>query len=99
MIPMFNAPPKSVVDIAGNYDIKKLKDLFSVIGSPDKTLDFFRTMLTSAEDLLSEWFDQEFLKAPLARLASELGAPPSQKKPGNWCDYDGDAPQSRYGQT
>ncbi|WP_017652570.1 beta-carotene ketolase CrtO [Fortiea contorta] len=79
MIPMFNAPPKSIVDIFGNYDIKKLKDLFSVIGSPNKTLDFVRNMLTSAEDLLNEWFDEEFLKAPLARLASELGAPPSQK--------------------
>ncbi|MEH2165809.1 MAG: beta-carotene ketolase CrtO [Nostoc sp.] len=79
MIPMFNAPPKSVIDILGNYDITKLKDLVSVIGSPNKTLDFIRTMLTSAEDLLNEWFDEEFLKAPLARLASELGAPPSQK--------------------
>lgn len=79
MIPMFNAPPKSVVDIVGNYDFKKLKDLFSVIGGPDKTLDFIRTMLTSAEDVINEWFDSEFLKAPLARLASELGAPPSQK--------------------
>jgi beta-carotene ketolase (CrtO type) len=79
MIPMFNAPPKSILDIAGNYDIAKIKDLFSVIGSADKTLDFVRTMLTSAEDLLNEWFDEEFLKAPLARLASELGAPPSQK--------------------
>ncbi|MBD2302463.1 beta-carotene ketolase CrtO [Nostoc sp. FACHB-190] len=79
MIPMFNAPPKSIIDIVGNYDITKLKDLFSVIGSPNKTLDFIRTMLTSAEDLLNEWFDSEFLKAPLARLASELGAPPSQK--------------------
>ncbi|HEY9906388.1 MAG TPA: NAD(P)/FAD-dependent oxidoreductase [Thermosynechococcaceae cyanobacterium] len=79
MIPMFNAPPKSVVDIAGNYDIAKIRDLFSVIGSTDKTLDFIRTMLTSAEDLLNEWFDSEFLKAPLARLAAELGAPPSQK--------------------
>ncbi|MEH2077480.1 MAG: beta-carotene ketolase CrtO [Nostoc sp.] len=79
MIPMFNAPPKSIIDIVGNYDITKLKDLFSVIGSPNKTLDFIRTMLTSAEDLLNEWFDEEFLKAPLARLASELGAPPSQK--------------------
>jgi beta-carotene ketolase (CrtO type) len=79
MIPMFNAPPKSIVDIAGNYDIAKIRDLFSVIGSADKTLDFVRTMLTSAEDLLNEWFDSEFLKAPLARLASELGAPPSQK--------------------
>ncbi|WP_250121481.1 beta-carotene ketolase CrtO [Chroococcidiopsis sp. CCMEE 29] len=79
MIPIFNAPPKSVIDIFGNYDIKKLKDLFSVIGAPSKTLDFIRTMLTSAEDILNEWFDSEFLKAPLARLASELGAPPSQK--------------------
>jgi len=79
MIPMFNAPPKSVVDILGNYDLKKIKDLISVIGSTNKTLDFVRTMLTSAEDLLNEWFDEEFIKAPLARLASELGAPPSQK--------------------
>jgi len=79
MIPVFNAPPKSVVDIAGNYNIQKIKDLFSVIGSTDKTLDFVRTMLTSAEDILNEWFDSEFLKAPLARLAAELGAPASQK--------------------
>ena len=79
MIPMFNAPPKSILDILGNYDIAKMKDLFSVIGSPSKTLDFVRTMLTSAEDILNEWFDEEFLKAPLARLAAELGAPPSQK--------------------
>lgn len=79
MVPIFNAPPKSIIDIAGNYDIKKLKDLFSVIGSTNKTLDFIRTMLTSAEDILNEWFDSEFLKAPLARLAAELGAPASQK--------------------
>lgn len=78
-IPMFNAPPKSILDIAGNYDIQKVRDLLSVVGSPDKALDFIRTMLTSAEDILNEWFDSEFLKAPLARLASELGAPPSQK--------------------
>ncbi len=82
MIPIFNAPPKSIIDIAGNYDFQKLKDLFSVIGSPNKTLDFIRTMLTSAEDVLNEWFDSEFLKAPLARLAAELGAPPSQKNLG-----------------
>ena len=79
MVPMFNAPPKSIIDILGNYDISKIKDLLSVIGSPDKTLDFIRTMLTSAEDILNEWFDEEFIKAPLARFASELGAPPSQK--------------------
>jgi len=79
MIPMFNAPPKSIIDIAGNYNIAQLKDLFSVIGSPEKSLDFVRTMITSAEDILNEWFDEEFLKAPLARLSAELGAPPSQK--------------------
>ncbi|HLP89162.1 MAG TPA: NAD(P)/FAD-dependent oxidoreductase [Nostocaceae cyanobacterium] len=79
MIPMFNAPPKSMIDIFGNYNIQKFKDLFSVVGSVSKSLDFVRTMLNSAEDILNEWFDEEFLKAPLARLASELGAPPSQK--------------------
>ncbi|WP_137669349.1 beta-carotene ketolase CrtO [Sphaerospermopsis reniformis] len=79
MMPMFNAPPKSIIDIFGNYNLQKFKDLFSVIGSTQKSLDFVRTMLTSAEDILNEWFDEEFLKAPLSRLASELGAPPSQK--------------------
>ncbi len=79
MIPMFNAPPKSILDIAGNYNITKIKDLFAVVGSPSKTLDFVRNMLNSGEDILNEWFDSEFLKAPLARLCAELGAPPSQK--------------------
>ncbi|MDX2215249.1 MAG: NAD(P)/FAD-dependent oxidoreductase [Oculatellaceae cyanobacterium bins.114] len=79
IIPVFNAPPKSLIDIAGNYNVPKLKDLFSVLGSPDQTLDLFRTLLTSAEDMLNEWFDSEIVKAPLARLAAELGAPPSQK--------------------
>ena len=79
IIPIFNAPPKSIIDILGNYDIDKIKDLFSVIGLSNQTLDLFRTMLSSAEDMLNEQFDSEFLKAPLARLASELGAPPSQK--------------------
>ncbi|MEB3338028.1 MAG: NAD(P)/FAD-dependent oxidoreductase [Leptolyngbyaceae bacterium] len=79
MIPVFNAPPKSVVDMAGNYDVAKLKDLLSVLGPPDKTLDFVRTMFSSPQDILEEWFDSEFLKAPLARLAAEMGAPPSQK--------------------
>lgn len=79
IIPIFNAPPKSIIDIIGNYDVKKIKDLFSVVGLSNKTLDLLRTMLSSAEDSLNEWFDSEFIKAPLARLASELGAPPSQK--------------------
>ena len=79
IIPIFNAPPKSIIDIVGNYDVPKFKDLLSVIGTPNKTLDLVRTLLSSAEDNINEWFDAEFLKAPMTRLASELGAPPSQK--------------------
>jgi beta-carotene ketolase (CrtO type) len=79
MTPLFNAPPRSLIDIAGNYDAEKLKNLFSVIAPPGKMLDMLRTMLSSPEDHLNEWFDSEFLKAPLARLAAEMGAPPSQK--------------------
>ncbi len=79
IVPIFNAPPKSIIDIVGNYDFEKIKDLFSVLGPPNQTLDLVRTILSSAEDMLNEYFDSEFLKAPLARLASELGAPPSQK--------------------
>jgi beta-carotene ketolase (CrtO type) len=79
IIPVFNASPGSVIDILGNYDFAELKDLISLLGTPNKMLDLIRTMLTSAEDLLSEYFDSEFLKAPLARLASEMGVPPSQK--------------------
>jgi len=79
LTPMFNAPPKSVFDIAGNYTIQQLRDLVSVVGGTNKTLDFLRTMLTSAEDLLNQWFDSEVVKAPLARLMTELGAPASQK--------------------
>jgi beta-carotene ketolase (CrtO type) len=77
--PMFNAPPKSIIDIVGNYSWKNVQELISVVGGVDKALDWIRNMLTSPEDILNEWFDSEFLKAPLARLASEFGAPPSQK--------------------
>lgn len=82
MTPMFNAPPRSLLDIAGNFDLSRVKDLFSVVGSTNKAMDFVRTMLSSAEDLLNEWFDSEILKAPLARLAAEMGVPPSQKNLG-----------------
>ncbi|MBF2027244.1 MAG: NAD(P)/FAD-dependent oxidoreductase [Oscillatoriales cyanobacterium C42_A2020_001] len=82
MSPMFNAPPRSLLDIAGNFNPSKLKDLVSVVGGTNKAMDFVRTMLSSAEDLLNEWFDSEILKAPLARLAAEMGVPPSQKNLG-----------------
>lgn len=77
--PFFNSPPKSLVDIAGNYDLKKLQDLFSILGGSNTTLDLLRTVLSSPEDNINEYFDSEFLKAPLARLSAELSSPPSQK--------------------
>ena len=77
--PVFNAPPQAIFDILGNYDVKSIQNLFSILGGPNKTLDLFRTMLTSPKDILEEYFDSEFIRAPLARLASEFGAPPSQK--------------------
>ncbi len=64
IIPVFNTPPKSVVDIIGNYEFPKLKDLFSVVGSPYKALDLLRTILTSAEDSLHEYFDCALSEAP-----------------------------------
>ncbi len=77
--PFFNAPPKSLPEIAGNYGIKNLQDLFSIVGGSHKSLDTIRTLLTSAMDNIDEYFDSEFVKAPLARLAGELSSPPSQK--------------------
>lgn len=77
--PFFNAPPKSLVDIAGNYDLKRLQDLFSLVGGANETLDLLRTMLNSPLDNINEYFDSEFIKAPLARLSAELSSPPSQK--------------------
>lgn len=79
LVPIFNAPPKSIISIIRNYDLAAIKNALNVVGSPNKALDFLRTMLTSAEDLLDEWFTEPWLKAPLARLASELGLAPSQK--------------------
>jgi beta-carotene ketolase (CrtO type) len=79
MIPIFNAPPKSLIDISGNFDWEKLKDFFSLLGPPNKTLDLMRTLLTSATDLIEEYFDAEFIKAPLARMSAEMSMPPSQK--------------------
>lgn len=79
LVPIFNAPPKSIINILRNYDLAAIKDALSTVGTPNKALDFVRTMLTSAEDLLDEWFTEPWMKAPLARLASELGLAPSQK--------------------
>ncbi len=77
--PFFNAPPQSILGIAKGYKGKNLADLLAIAGSKDKALNFIRTMITAPEDLLNEYFDTELVKAPLARLAAEIGAPPSQK--------------------
>lgn len=53
--------------------------MLSLMGSPNETLDLIRTMLSSPLDVINEYFDSEFVKAPLARLAAELSTPPSQK--------------------
>ncbi|NEO86092.1 MAG: NAD(P)/FAD-dependent oxidoreductase [Spirulina sp. SIO3F2] len=77
--PLFNAPPMAIFEIIRNYGWDNLKDLRTVMGSKIKVLDFVRNMITSPTELLDEWFDSETVKAPLARLAAEIGAPPSQK--------------------
>lgn len=77
--PFFNAPPQSLLGIAKGYKGKNLADVLAIAGSKDKALNFIRTMITAPEDLLDEYFDTELVKAPLARLAAEIGAPPSQK--------------------
>lgn len=77
--PFFNAPPQSILSIAKGYKGKNLADALAIAGSKDKALNFIRTMITAPEDLLNEYFDTELVKAPLARLAAEIGAPPSQK--------------------
>jgi beta-carotene ketolase (CrtO type) len=77
--PFFSAAPKSITDIAGSYGLKHLQDLFSILGGADTTLDLVRTLLSSPIDNLNEYFDEEFVKAPLARLSAELSSPPSQK--------------------
>ncbi|MGB7441627.1 MAG: beta-carotene ketolase CrtO [Coleofasciculaceae cyanobacterium] len=77
--PMFNAPPQSIIDILGNYRLENIRSVLSVAGGLQKVLDWLRDMITSPEDIINQWFDSEFLKAPLARLAAELGVPPSQK--------------------
>ena len=77
--PFFNAAPKSIVDIVGSYGLKNLPDLFSILGGTNTTLDLLRTLLSSPIDNINEYFDSEFVKAPLARLSAELSSPPSQK--------------------
>lgn len=78
-VPFFNAPPKSIIDIVGNFDVDKVRSLFGALSRTEGILDFARSMITSPRDMLDEWFDSEVVKAPLARLAAEIGATPSQK--------------------
>ncbi|MBD2092524.1 NAD(P)/FAD-dependent oxidoreductase [Microcoleus sp. FACHB-1515] len=79
VVPIFNSPPKSLVDMAGNFNGNNFKNMLSLLGPANETLDLIRTALTSPRDQINEYFDSEFLKAPLARLSGELSNPPSQK--------------------
>jgi beta-carotene ketolase (CrtO type) len=77
--PIFNASPMALLDIAKNYDRANWQDLWQIFGSRGKILDFLHNLVTSPTDLLNEWFASETVKAPLAGLAAQIGAPPSQK--------------------
>jgi beta-carotene ketolase (CrtO type) len=79
MTPLFNAPPGDLGAIVRNFERSQWQDLLATLLPPGRALDMLRTMLVSPTDLLNEWFESEFVKAPMARLAAELGAPPSQK--------------------
>ena len=60
--PIFNIPPQALLEIIRAYDFKSLQKVFKVAGSPKKAMDFIRTMITSPEDILNEWFDTEVVK-------------------------------------
>ena len=77
--PLFNVPPQDLLAMVANYNFQSLREFSKIVGSKNKALDFIRTMISSPEDVLNEWFDCEQVKAPLARLCAEIGAPPSQK--------------------
>ncbi|MBP0019614.1 MAG: NAD(P)/FAD-dependent oxidoreductase [Cyanobacteria bacterium SBLK] len=79
LAPIFNASPMAILDIAKNYDRGNWQDLWQIFGSRPKILDFLHNLITSPADLLNEWFDSETVKAPLACLAAQIGAPPSQR--------------------
>ena len=40
--------------------------------------EFMRVLLLSPQQLLDEWFESEYVKAPIAWIAGQLGTPPSQ---------------------
>jgi beta-carotene ketolase (CrtO type) len=75
----FNAAPQSIPGILRNFNPTVINDLFDLADGPTGVLEFARRMVTSPQNLINEWFDAEFIKAPIARLAAELGAPPSEK--------------------
>lgn len=44
----------------------------------DEADEFMRVLLLSPQQLLDEWFESEYVKAPIAWIAGQLGTPPSQ---------------------
>jgi len=50
-----------------------LADMFSMLPSGPEREELIRTLLMSAEQLLEEWFDTDYVKGPAAKFAAEIG--------------------------
>jgi len=53
-------------------------NLLSGLMEGEEADEFMRVLLLSPEQLLDEWFETEYVKAPIAWIAGQLGTPPSQ---------------------
>ncbi|MDP2660821.1 MAG: NAD(P)/FAD-dependent oxidoreductase, partial [Dehalococcoidia bacterium] len=53
-------------------------NLLSGLMEGEEADEFMRVLLLSPEQLLDEWFESEYVKAPIAWIAGQLGTPPSQ---------------------
>ena len=78
-IPVFNNPPLDFWQMASQYDRGQRAAFLKVMGSPFALMDVAQQLLGSPQQMLEAQFSSEFVRSPLARLAAELGAPPSQK--------------------
>ncbi len=78
-VPVFNNPPLDFIPMALQFDADQRSAFLNTMGSPFALLDVAQQLLGSPRQMLDAWFTSELVKSPLARLAAELGAPPSQK--------------------
>ncbi len=78
-VPVFNNPPLDFFQMAADYNSDQRTAFLKLMGSPFALMDVSQQLLGSPRQMLDSWFSSEVVKSPLARLAAELGAPPSQK--------------------